>query len=162
MNDIFHERHMNNIIAADREQNIHVRPTTSTRIGSRASGPKSQRPNSDRSLEHQLGVRCVQTDAFEVPGGLAANSWKNVNSKNRAWSVSDRNGISPGSNFGVLPSTTQGEGTTPGARRMSVETIGMVWNHKFARVLLIAKLRLECERRGFCAGANGRSRRGQC
>jgi hypothetical protein len=29
MNDIFHERHMNNIIAADREQNIHVRPTTS-------------------------------------------------------------------------------------------------------------------------------------
>ena len=32
MNDIFHERHMNNIIAADREQNIQVRPTTSTRI----------------------------------------------------------------------------------------------------------------------------------
>jgi hypothetical protein len=108
MNDIFHERHMNNIIAADREQNVHVRPTTSTRIGS-SQRPKSQWPNSDRSLAHQLGVRCVQADAFEVPGGLAANSWKNVNSKNRAWSVSDRNGISPGSNFGVLPSTTQGE-----------------------------------------------------
>jgi hypothetical protein len=39
MNDISHERHMNNIIAADREQNIHVRPTTSTRIRSRARGP---------------------------------------------------------------------------------------------------------------------------
>jgi hypothetical protein len=87
MNDIFHERHMNNIIAADREQNVHVRPTTSTRIGSsqrpKSQRPKSQWPNSDRSLAHQLGVRCVQADAFEVPGGLAANSWKNVNSKPR-------------------------------------------------------------------------------
>jgi hypothetical protein len=44
MNDISHERHMNNIIAADREQNIHVRPTTSTRIGSGARGPRARGP----------------------------------------------------------------------------------------------------------------------
>ena len=42
MNDISHERHMNNIIAADREQNIHVRPTTSTRISPRARGPRAR------------------------------------------------------------------------------------------------------------------------
>jgi hypothetical protein len=41
MNDIFHERHMNNIIAADREQNIQVRPTTSTRISPITEGPKA-------------------------------------------------------------------------------------------------------------------------
>lgn len=41
MNDIFHERHMNNIIAADREQNIQVRPTTSTRISPITGGPKA-------------------------------------------------------------------------------------------------------------------------
>jgi len=39
MNDIFHERHMNNIIATDREQNIQMRPTTSTRISPRTGGP---------------------------------------------------------------------------------------------------------------------------
>lgn len=41
MNDIFHERHMNNIIAADREQNIQVRPTTSTRISPITEEPKA-------------------------------------------------------------------------------------------------------------------------
>jgi hypothetical protein len=41
MNDIFHERHMNNIIAADREQNIQVRPTTSTRISPITEAPKA-------------------------------------------------------------------------------------------------------------------------
>jgi hypothetical protein len=105
MNDISHERHMNNIIAADREQNIHVRPTTSTRISPRARGPTAI-----AGLSISLVYAACRLMHLKFPGGLAANSWKNVNAKNRAWSASDRNGISPGSNFGVLPSTTQGRG----------------------------------------------------
>jgi hypothetical protein len=76
MNDIFHERHMNNIIAADREQNIQVRPTTSTRIK-----PDNRKTKGDRWLECRLGVRCVQAGGSEVPVDLAANPWKNVNSR---------------------------------------------------------------------------------
>ena len=64
MNDIFHERHMNNIIAADREQNIHGAPDSlDAHRPDNRSGPKAIR---QRSLARAVGVgvRCVQAGAI--------------------------------------------------------------------------------------------------
>jgi hypothetical protein len=108
MNDIFHERHMNNIIAADREQNIHVRPTTSTRIGSRASGPRARGPTALARSRISLVYAACRLMHLKFLAVLRRTRGR-TSTQNRAWSVSDRNGISPGSNFGVPPSTTQGE-----------------------------------------------------
>lgn len=160
MNDIFHERHMNNIIAADREQNIHVRPTTSTRIGSRASGPRARGPTAIARSRISLVYAACRLMHLKFLAVLRRTRGRTSTQKTAPGACPIEMESARAATSGC--SRPQRKGSTPAARRMSVETIGMVWNHKFARVLLIAKLRLECERRGFCAGANGRSRRGQC
>ena len=134
MNDIFHERHMNNIIAADREQNIHGAPDSlDAHRPDNRSGPKGpQRSLGSRSRRW----RTLRAGWWHLKflAVSAANPWKNVNSRTAPGSVSDRHGISPGSNRARVQSAG---GATPGRAANESLAIG-AWSEiiNFLVVLL--------------------------